>query len=80
MVLDRIVPMNEEELLEQVRVSSDHSRRVHEAAMEMISDAAEQRAVAVKAALEAGVPRQKIADAAGTHRNKLYRIVDYLKK
>ena len=36
--------------------------------------AAEARSAAVSAALDAGIPRQQIADAAGVRRNLLYRI------
>lgn len=63
------------ELLAAVKQASDQSRRETERARKIMADAARARADAVQAALDAGVPRREIADAAGTDRNNLYRIV-----
>lgn len=62
-------------LLDAVARTSEASRRETERARRIMADAAAARAQAVQAALDAGVPRQRIADAAGTDRNNLYRIV-----
>lgn len=70
--------MNEEEarrLLAEVRRTSEISRVETERARKIMADAAAQRATAVQVALDAGIPRQEIADAAGTDRNNLYRLI-----
>lgn len=70
--------MTEEEakrLLAAVRQASEQSRRETERARKIMVEAGAGRAAAVQAALDAGIPREQIADAAGTDRNNLYRIV-----
>ena len=65
--------MDEDEarrLLAAVRSTSDRTR----SARATLSAEAAERSRAVRAALDAGIPRQQIADAAGVHRNLLYRI------
>ena len=57
-------------LLATARKASDAAR----AAQEAMLSAAESRAQAVRACMEAGIPRDEIADACGVHRNLLYRI------
>ena len=46
--------------------------------MRRISEAARERALAVQAAMDAGVPRQEIADAAGVHRVNVYKLLNAL--
>ncbi|WP_315134700.1 hypothetical protein [uncultured Actinomyces sp.] len=65
----------ERRLLEAVRRASEASRSETERARRIMADAAAARALAVQAAMDAGIPRQRIAEAAGTDRNNLYRIV-----
>ena len=73
--------MDEDEtrrLLDAVRQASEESRAAAaeaRVAMARSRAAREARSAAVQAAMEAGVPRQRIADAAGTHRNALYRLL-----
>ena len=59
------------ELLEAVTRASEETR----VARARMLEASRARTEAVQAALDAGIPRQRIADAAGTHRNNLYRLV-----
>lgn len=68
----------ERKLLEAVRRASEESRAAAEearAAMARSRAAREDRSAAVQAAMDAGVPRARIAEAAGTHRNTLYRLL-----
>ncbi|QPK82302.1 hypothetical protein G7Y41_06945 [Schaalia sp. ZJ405] len=58
-------------LLAEVKRTSEESRAASEAA----ERAAAERAAAVQAAMDSGVPRQEIADAAGMHRNNIYRLI-----
>ncbi|MCD4557197.1 hypothetical protein [Schaalia sp. lx-100] len=58
-------------LLAEVEKASEESR----AAYEKAEHVAARRAAAVRAAMDAGVPRQEIADAAGIHRNNVYRLL-----
>ncbi|AYD90830.1 hypothetical protein D5R93_05810 [Actinomyces lilanjuaniae] len=58
-----------------VQDASRNSRQETERARQIMAEAADVRAGAVQAALDAGIPRQEIATAAGTDRNNLYRIV-----
>lgn len=65
-------------LLDAVARTSEESRAAAEesrAAMARSRAARESRSAAVRAAMDAGVPRQRIAEAAGTHRNTLYRLL-----
>lgn len=57
-------------LLAEVKRTSEETRmqRVR------MQEAAAERATAVQAAMDAGLPRQEIADAAGVNRNILYRL------
>jgi hypothetical protein len=59
------------ELLAAVRKASEQAAASRAKADE---DSAIRRD-AVKAAMDAGLPREQIAEAAGAHRNRLYRIV-----
>lgn len=63
-----------QELLRAVRDTSEESRQVREAANRMMAEALERRKAAVLAALDAGLPRESIAQEAGVNRNLLYRI------
>ena len=70
--------VNEDEvrdLLAAVERTSAASRAETERARRIMADAASARSRAIRAALDAGIPRQRIAEAAGTDRNNLYRIV-----
>jgi len=58
-------------LLAEVKRTSEESRSAAAAA----ERTAAERAAAVRAAMESGVPRQEIADAAGMHRNNIYRLI-----
>ena len=59
------------ELLAAVRKASEQAAASRAKADE---DSAIRRD-AVKAAMDAGLPREQIAEAAGAHRKRLYRIV-----
>lgn len=75
--------MSEEEkrrLLAAVRQTSEESRVATERAQAAMKRAAKERANAVQEALDAGLPRQEIAEAAGTHKNILYRIIGKTKR
>lgn len=61
---------SESELLAAVRATSEETR----ARRVLMQEAAAARAQAVQAAMEAGIAREKIAQAAGVHRNLLYRL------
>lgn len=66
-------------------MTEDEERRLLEAARRATREAAElreqadaasaRRREAVQACMDAGIPRQRIAEAIGTHRNVLYRLV-----
>ena len=58
------------ELLAAVRKASEQTQQAHAAMME----ASASRAVAVREALDAGLPREQIAEAAGVARTMIYRI------
>ena len=65
--------MTEEEakrLLAAVRQASEATRAAHAAML----DISAERAEAVSAALDAGIPREQIAEAAGVARTMIYRI------
>lgn len=68
-------PEEAERLLSAVHEASERSRQIREEANRMMADASEARRIAVQAALDADLPRGRIADAAGVNRNLLYRIV-----
>lgn len=70
----RVDQETEERLLAQVRAASEHSRSETARARAIMAAGAAARAQSIQAAIEAGIPRQKIADAAGVHRNLLYRL------
>ena len=57
-------------LLAAVKKTSEKSR----AAQAAMVDASQARADAVSAALDAGIPRERIAEAAGVARTMIYRI------
>ena len=57
-------------LLDAVRQASERTQAAH---AEMMA-ASSERSEAVRAALEAGVPRARIAEAAGVARTMIYRI------
>lgn len=70
--------MDEDEtrrLLDAVEATSASVQSTHAVLMEQ----AAARALAVQAAMDAGIPRQRIAEAAGVHRNVLYQILRALK-
>jgi DNA invertase Pin-like site-specific DNA recombinase len=56
-------------LLQAVRDATAEGKRLRQEARRI-------RRESVRAAMDAGVPRQEIADAAGVHRNLIYRIAD----
>lgn len=66
-------------------MDEDETRRLLDAARRATREAAElreradaasaRRREAVQACMDAGIPRQQIAEAIGTHRNVLYRLV-----
>ena len=58
------------ELLKTVRKMSERTHRAHAQMM----DASADRAQAVREALDAGIPRSEIAEAAGVARTMIYRI------
>lgn len=62
-------------LLDAVETTSASVQSTHALLMEQ----AAARALAVQSAMDAGIPRQQIADAAGVHRNVLYQILRALK-
>ncbi|MBV7292378.1 hypothetical protein [Corynebacterium sp. TAE3-ERU16] len=62
--------VEKQRLLAEVRRASEESRN----AKKIVQERAAARAAAIEAAIEAGIRRQEIADAAGTHRNLLYKI------
>ena len=65
--------MDEDEarrLLAAVRSTSDRTR----SARATLSAEAAERSRAVRAALDAGIPRQQIADAAAVVRTKVYKL------
>ena len=57
-------------LLAAVKAASEETRRTQDAMMVASAD----RSDAVRAALDAGIPRSLIADAAGVARTMIYRI------
>ena len=58
-------------LLEEVKTATEDAARLRAQA-----DAASgRRRAAVQAAMDAGIPRQEIADAIGAHRNVIYQIL-----
>lgn len=62
-------------LLAAVKKASERSRRAHEASI----STAQERAAAVRAAMDAGIPRDEIAEAAGVKRTGLYRLTEISK-
>ncbi|MCD4549697.1 hypothetical protein [Schaalia sp. lx-260] len=65
--------VNEQEkrrLLAEVKRTSEKTRALNA----QVLDAAAERAAAVRAALDAGIPRQEIATSAGVARTMIYRI------
>ena len=57
-------------------VDEDTRRRLLDAALREQADAASaRRREAVRACMDAGIPRQQIADAIGAHRNVIYQIL-----
>ena len=66
-------------------MTEDEKRELLEAARQATREAAElreqadaasaRRREAVQACMDAGIPRQRIAEAIGTHRNVLYQIL-----
>ena len=66
-------------------MDEDETRRLLDAARRATREAAElreqadaasaRRREAVQACMDAGIPRQQIAEAIGTHRNVLYQIL-----
>lgn len=59
------------ELLEAARRATREAAELREQA----DAASARRREAVQACMDAGIPRQQIAEAIGTHRNVLYRLV-----
>lgn len=63
----------ERRLLEAVRRATVEAAELRERA----DAASARRREAVQAAMDAGVPRARIAEAAGTHRSVLYQILKH---
>ena len=61
------------ELLEAVRRATREAAELRERA----DAASARRREAVQACMDAGIPRQQIAEAAGTHRSVLYQILKH---
>ncbi|MBS6071731.1 MAG: hypothetical protein KH937_03500 [Actinomyces urogenitalis] len=57
-------------LLAEVRRTSEETRVLHAQMM----DVSAERSAAVRAALDAGIPRTRIAESAGVARTMIYRI------
>ena len=57
-------------LLARVRETSEETRKLHAKIMDVWAD----RAASVRAALDAGIPRTRIAESAGVARTMIYRI------
>lgn len=68
-------PEIQRQLLAAVTESTASLEAVQLEAQRMVAESFAARRAAVQAAMDAGVPREQIADAAGTSKARLYQIL-----